>query len=114
MTGITALLAGVVRRLEALQVAATEPYNFGIAPGLVTSDTPGTSVTGGLAPYTFNWTYVSGEPGFSISSTTEQNPTWSFFFDTPSIVSAVWRVTVNDSAGSAPVTLDITITLSTL
>lgn len=114
VTGVTAIMAGMRPGFEPLQVAANDIIEFGIAPGTVVTGTPNTTPSGGAPPYTYAWSYVSGEPGISISNPSVQNPTWSFDFIAPSIVSAVWRVTLTDSIGSVPATALITIDISTL
>ena len=81
--------------------------------GFVTSTTStNTTPSGGVAPYTYAWTYISTTSGNtpSISSSTAQNPSW-----TGNQVDAIdgistWRVTVTDSGARTAYT-EITVTL---
>lgn len=69
-----------------------------------------TTVTGGTAPYTFQWTRIDGASQ-SVNTATSQNPT--FFIvacDYDELDTATWQVTVTDSAGrTASTTIQVTI-----
>lgn len=102
-----------LRGKSALSVSATDVSGTAAAfasSGPVASDNTSTTVTGGTAPFTFSWTYLSGSSVPQVSSSTAQNPNW-FNNDTPEgSNSAVWRVTVTD-ANSNTATDDINVTL---
>lgn len=81
------------------------------ATGSVTSVAlPNTTITGGVGPYTQEWTNVGGDTPV-ISSSTALNPTWTATVadGTPNVSS--WRVTVTDAV-SATATYDIEVTLT--
>lgn len=69
---------------------------------LVTSSTPGTTASGGYSPYTYAWTYVSGDAGIACSNSTAQSPSFSKTLSAgpggSTDTNAVWRCTVTDSA----------------
>lgn len=101
--------------LAPLQVTADNVIGARLGLGTATGTGSNTTVTGGLAPYTYSWAFVSGDSGISIDSPFIQNPTWSFtFVFSPESTSATWRVTVTDSGGSAPATADITVDLNAI
>lgn len=115
MTGILCVLAGGGGRpplaVSANNVSAT---NSGVgSEGLVTtSQSPNTTATGGLAPYSYLWEFQFSQAGPTpdISSTTAQNPTWSATVaDVESF--STWRVTVTDAAMDTA-TFDITVSLT--
>lgn len=97
-----------------LSVTADNVSGFDSGPSssgfVTTSDSPNTTPSGGVGPYTYAWARVSGSSP-TISSSTAQNPTWSeTVFDGSDSVST-WRVTVTDS-GSRTAFTDITVTLT--
>jgi hypothetical protein len=102
--------------VAALSVTADDVSGFDSGPSfsgfVTTSGNPNTTPAGGVAPYTYAWTRLSGSSP-AISSSTAQNPTWSetVFDGTDSI--STWRVTVTDSATTTAFT-DITVTLTWL
>ena len=115
MTGILCALAGVTR--SALSVTASDVTGAGAgfsASGFIISATsPVTTPSGGTAPYTYAWVHVATSSGStpSISSTTDQNPTWNATVSagTPSV--STWRVTATDADGrTGNVTITVTLT----
>jgi len=113
MTGITALLVGQGADRLTVNANTASGSNSGSAfSGPVTTGTPGTTASGGIAPYTYAWEYRSGSSVPILSgSFTDQNPTWGNS-DTPDGISAAtWRVTATDSVGSTAFR-DITVQLT--
>jgi hypothetical protein len=77
--------------------------------GFVQSDPASLTVTGGAPGYTYSWARISGSALISADSPT--SPTTRFSGTIPvSITSAVFRVTVTDTAGSTA-TFDATVNL---
>lgn len=87
--------------------------------GTVTTGTPGTT-TGGypIGSPTYAWSYVSGDSGITVSSSTAQNPTWS---ETITGVTsgntvthtALWQIVATDPATSiASTPAQITVSVS--
>lgn len=114
MTGVLAVMAGG-KGFVPLAVAASNVSRTIRAPepnGIVTTVAlPNTTITGGVGPYTQEWTRVSGGTP-TVSSSTALNPTWSELVgETGSSSISVWRVTVTDAV-SATATFDITVTLT--
>jgi len=79
--------------------------------GSVTTDTATATPTGGTGPYTYLWSYVSGDAGLSANTGTSAATNW-----TGSITAlgqdktAVWRVTVTDSlAATATSTVGVSV-----
>jgi hypothetical protein len=113
MTGVTAILAGA-RTPPALAVVASNVSRttFGFASeGTVTSEAlPNTTITGGVAPYTQNWTLQTGG-SVSVDVPTALNPSWTAIVTNGAPNTSTWRVTVTD-AMSATAFFDITVTLT--
>jgi hypothetical protein len=113
MTGVTAIMAGG-RGFVPLAVAASHVSRNGRGPapeGTVTTIAlPNTTITGGVAPYTQEWTSIGGDTA-TISSDTALNPTWSATVASPDINQSFWQCTVTDAV-SATASTDITVTLS--
>lgn len=63
------------------------------------SDTPNASVSGGLAPYSYKWTYIGGLP-ISVSSLTVLNPTFSHNAYTSWSVYSEYQLVVTDANGA--------------
>ena len=102
MSGIQMALLGVAGG-PPLSVTADDAVGFAEGPsnsGFVTTEnSTNTTAAGGVAPYTYAWSRVSGTSP-TINSATAQNPSWSeTVFDGAESVS-VWRVTVTDSVSS--------------
>ena len=102
MSGIQMALLGASGG-PPLSVTADDAIGYADGPAssgfVVTNNSTNTTAAGGVAPYTYAWSRVSGASP-SISSTTAQNPGWSAtVFDGVESVS-VWRVTVTDSVSS--------------
>lgn len=74
------------------------------------------SVTGGIGPFTYSWSYVSGSSATVVSSTSasttfRRNGAAPSVIDTTNSYSGVYRCTVTDTgAGGATATIDVTVT----
>ena len=104
-----------LRGKSALGVTASNVTgnDAGFAPsGFVQSSSgPNASVIGGVGPFTYSWTKLSGSNNFGISNPAVLNPTWSG--DIPNGISvATWRLTVTDTANGNTASIDITVTLT--
>ena len=85
-------------------------------PGNNTIQAPSVSPTGGNGSYTYSWSFVSGDSGIAINSTTLQSPTFNKTMCTsagagPVITNAGWQCAVRDTSGNGPVTVNVSITL---
>lgn len=105
-----------LRGKSALSVTASNVTgdNAGFAAsGFVESSSgPSASVIGGVGPFTYNWTRISGSTAFGVSDATALNPTW-FGSDVPNGANvATWRLTVTDTANGNTASIDITVTLT--
>jgi len=112
MSGVLALLstaAGNAFSVAASSVSKTDS-GFAASGTVTTSETPGTTPTGGTAPYTYAWTKFSGSSVPAVSDATAQNPTWSGTVNSEVEEVAVWRVMVTDDAGAIAFR-NITVTL---
>lgn len=91
---------------------------FGSASGfdysgyVQTTTSTGTTPSGGTAPYTYQWSYISTSSGPtpSISYEFDQNPYWYATVDDGQPSISTWEVTVTDS-GSSTATDTINVTL---
>lgn len=72
------------------------------------------SIEGGIGPYSYSWTYVSGDAGIQpTGSTTNAYCAWSAIVNKNSSRSAVWRVTVTDSVDTAAASVTVSLSYST-
>lgn len=112
--------AGVLRRLQKVQVmdggtlrtVATfaPPLSASASPGSVSGTSSGSgptdtttsattaSPTGGLGPYTYSWTRISGEPTAAVNSPTMATTTFTATI-TPGTQVATFEVTITDAFG---------------
>lgn len=105
MTGVGCMLLGAAQPPLSASISPPNLYKFG--SGTITSD-PATCVAqGGSAPYTYAWTYVSGQ-SYTINSPSSATTTFSTIISTGVLKSGVYRCTVTD-ARSASVQVDITV-----
>jgi hypothetical protein len=113
MSGPLAAIVGG-RSFAPLAVVASNvsrsQQGFSPSGTVTTTQSPNTTITGGVAPYTQEWTRLTGSTTF-ISDDTALNPTWSATVNDGEPVVETWRVTVTDTAASTA-TFDITITLT--
>lgn len=82
--------------------------------GSVTStDSPNTTPSGGVGPYTYLWEELGVSSGNSpsVSLSTAQNPSWTAFVESGVDSISTWRVTVTDS-GARTASTEITVTLT--
>jgi hypothetical protein len=91
--------------------ADTEADAVGFSPPFtqsLTTNTVTVTATGGTAPYTHSWAFVSGNNVFTVSSGTSASVSWSA---TVGAIprAAVWRDTVTDAL-SASVVVDVNVT----
>lgn len=80
-------------------------------PGRYVSGTANVTVTGSSS-YTVSWAYVSGSSAISCSNASALNPTFSAAVPQNVSRSAVWRVTVTDTASGQSKSVDVSILLA--
>jgi len=79
-------------------------------PGASTSNAATANVVGGVGPFTYAWTQVSGDT-FTINDPTGSTTTFTALGSTGDEFTGVYRVTVTDTgAGDAEETGDVTVT----
>lgn len=86
-------------------VSATGSVTDANASTLVTSSAAGSTVSGGIPPYTYLWTYVSGDATISCSNAAIAAPTFSATISGVPVhdtitKTAVWNLLVTDGLGS--------------
>lgn len=109
MTGILAAAVGGIGR-KAMSVVCSPPSVSGVYLsefGYGATDVASTTISDGVAPYTYSWAKISGTtftptPDASSSSI-------SFIFGSPSHLTAVYRLTVTDAIGRTA-TADLPVT----
>ena len=89
---LSALTAG----LSTSSLSASQTGDGSLTTGSVTANP-----SGGLAPYTYSWTYVSGDGTIAVSSATAQTVTFSRTGTAGNTYSAVWQCVVSDSNSSS-------------
>lgn len=95
--------------------ATTSPDSFvasAIAPGVAqTVSAAGVSVQGGTPPYTYLWTYVSGDSEIYAKNPTLPNTRFAAYSSTPDAFTAVWKCTVTDNEANTTDTNTVTISI---
>jgi hypothetical protein len=79
------------------------------------------TATGGLAPYTYLWSIVSGQTAIQPNNTTSNSTRFGISINVdctpypPSIQSAIWRLKVTDSIGNIAFgDVDVTVEMKNL
>lgn len=80
-------------------------------PSRTVAKTANVTVTGS-ASYTVSWTYVSGSTAISCSNTSILNPSFSAVLPQNVDRSAVWRVTVTDTASGQSKSVNVSVYLA--
>jgi len=88
-------------------------YNHGLASsGTVVSSSAAATVTGGVAAYTYAWSYVVGNPTISITSPTSSSTTFTALVSTATTPKeAYFKVTVTDSLGHVVTSSNMLVSL---
>lgn len=79
-----------------VSINPTSAYGFGT--GTPSTNNVTASVSGGTAPYTYAWSYVSGDT-FTTSNPTSATTHWSKSVGINDIFTGVYKCTVTDSLG---------------
>lgn len=112
MSGITAKLAA--RGGGALSVTANNvtksSAGFSSTGVVTTTQLPNPNVTGGLAPFSYLWEYVSGSTEINVDAAGAPNTTWTGTVSDAGPEVATWQLTVTD-AGLNEAAVEITVTL---
>lgn len=111
MTGTIQVMLGIGFTPLNASVSPSSVSGSRATGGTCVSGTAAATGTGGSTPYTYAWTYVSGDSGISCNSSTASATTFQALVSS-SIPSrtAVWRCTITDSLG-ATATADVSIDL---
>jgi hypothetical protein len=111
----TAIVSVEITRIA--MTASASPSTLSKTGTAATLTTASTTVTpsGGTAPYTYAWTFVSGD-SFTITSASAATTTFSATLNEDEFVSGIYRCTVTDSTGGTPLTAtaDVPVTITRL
>jgi hypothetical protein len=99
----------VTRAAFSVSIAPTELYAAG-TKSTVTTDVAYATPSGGVAPYTYAWTKVSGDTINIINPTNSWTQFQATYLDLPETRTATFRVTATDSA-AATTTRDIVVVI---
>lgn len=93
--------AGAKLVFSSLSVAATPDSVSGsrTGAGLVTSDATSAVASGGVGPYSYAWSQVSGDP-MTITAPTSSSTAFSAEVAAAEVLNAVMRVTASDASGA--------------
>lgn len=87
-----------------------EGFRSGI--GTAQTSTPSLcSASNGVPPYTYLWTYVSGDTSIYTNTATSASAYFSRFFPDVAEFSAVWKCVVTDAAATVVDSNTVSITL---
>ena len=114
LTGVRAFIGGAWRDLATF----TQPLTLSISPsgvtetivipGSFTSGTVTATPSGGVGPYAYSWTRISGDTEFFISSTNTAATTFARDVTAEGSFTATYRCTCTDALGStAPADINI-------
>lgn len=83
-------------------------------PSTVVSNTSTVTPSGGVAPYTYDWEYVSGDAAISVDADTSATTSWRKVLAAGALASATWRCKVTDSTGQIGYSNNVLIELENL
>lgn len=93
-------------------VFPSDVYASRVGAGSLTSGASSGTATGGTAPYSYAWTYVSGD-SYTINSPTSSSTTFRTILIANEPKIGVYRLTVTDAA-AATVSADVTVEMESL
>ena len=109
MSGAVAVLStGKPTFAASVSPAGLFATRFG-AGTAITLQTAVTTVVGGVPPYTYLWTRVSGDTEIGPISGTSSSTQFSAYFASPGSYSTVYKCVVTDAAASSVDSNNITI-----
>lgn len=115
-TGSIRDAAGIIRTfftsmMATINYTVAAGTEYGVNAATVTTSPPSIiSITGGTAPHTYAWSYVSGETGIVATSPTSATTSFSKTLFVDEYVEATWQCLATDSSG-ATATAQVRITL---
>lgn len=117
MSGATTLIVGSgAAGGSALSAVVSPTFVSGYRNGKGTAQTGSyclCTASGGSPPYTYLWTYVSGDTEIYVNSSTTTSTLFSAFFSDPGTsFSAIWKCVVTDSTPTAIDSTTVSIELS--
>jgi len=108
---LTVLMSGQSSLFASVSPSSLIGYAY--APGTVTSSSSAVvTASGGKAPYTYLWTYVSGDADITANSSTLASTRFSAYLTgLSSSYSAVWKCVVTDANSDVVDSPNVTINL---
>jgi hypothetical protein len=110
VTGAVAAAAGAAASIPALTVQAIPDTSVGTwdaESGFGFTNPVTLTPSGGVAPYTYSWAFVSGDASPTISDTSSQTVNW--VMSGAGHRASVWRGTVTDHLGQTA-SADVSVT----
>lgn len=85
-------------------------YGNGFTPGTLQAFSPVTcSVVGGVPPYTYDWTAVSGDGSIYANSDKAATTRFSRYTTDNDTYIAIWKCVVTDAAAATTDSIDVTV-----
>lgn len=83
-----------------VNVSPTDASRITHGPSTGQTNAVTATVSNGVGPYSFSWTYLTGNTTFNCISPTNSTTRWQVTLQVGQTKSSWWRVTVTDSAGN--------------
>ena len=106
-------VAGISATSSALaaSLSTSVASGSGVGNGPYTTNAVTVTAYGGVSPYTYAWTKVSGDT-LTITSASTYSVAWTASGTAPSSKAAVWKCTVTDSAGNSTDTSNVSVSVA--
>lgn len=90
----------------------TATLGFGMATAISNNVTA--ILTGGVAPYSYSWEYVSGDSEPILNVLSNGTACWYWSYSIEGVKSALWKCVVTDAIGSIAESPSFTVNLEIL
>lgn len=107
---LQSLLGGASTPMN-VSLSTTDVYGYRSGSGTGVTNVTTATVSGGVAPYTYAWTYVSGDNTMSATVPTGVTTAFSASLSVNQEKDAVWQVVAIDNLGATSPPVQVNVTL---